>query len=251
MESGPNVTAYVLIIAAMSLMAVGIIVFAYIYNKRQLSHQIDMQQLRIDKNQELLEASFESSERERKRIAAELHDDINNRLTLLKYGMAGTEMKKETEVEVYGQIDDTIERIRQISRNLMPPTIERLGLVEALHQLFEDTGKNTGLQVQIDLPDRMKVSNPQYALGLYRICQELLNNTIKHAEASIVELKLSHSNGKLNFEYSDNGKGMDLNANQVGVGLRSIESRVEQIRGEFKWESSPGNGVRLNINCEV
>jgi signal transduction histidine kinase len=251
MESGPNVTAYVLIIGAMSLMAVGIIVFAYIYNKRQLSHQIDMQQLRIDKNQELLEASFESSEQERKRIAAELHDDINNRLTLLKYGMAGAQMDKDAEAEVYGQIDDTIERIRQISRNLMPPTIERLGLVEALHQLFEDTGNSTGLEVELWLPQGMKFSNPQYELGLYRICQELLNNTIKHAEARKVALKLEQSDGALVFEYTDDGKGMDLKSHKVGVGLRSIESRVEQIRGSYHWDSSPGEGVRLVINCEV
>lgn len=235
----------------MSLMAVGIIIFAYIYNRRQLGHQLEVKQLKIEKNQELIDASFESSEQERKRIAAELHDDINNRLTIMKYGLAGANMPKEVETEVYHQIDDTIERIRQISRNLMPPTVERLGLREALHQLFEDFSSSTGLKYNVNINEELKMSSHQRALGLYRICQELLNNTHKHAEANEVNLRIELHENRLLFRYSDDGVGMDVDRLSGGVGLRSIESRVELLRGDFKWESSPGKGVSLTVNCKI
>lgn len=235
----------------MSLMAVGIIIFAYIYNKRQLGHQLEVKQLKIEKNQELIDASFESSEQERKRIAAELHDDINNRLTIMKYGLAGANMPKDVEEEVYHQIDDTIERIRQISRNLMPPTVERLGLREALHQLFEDFSSSTGLAYDMNIDKQLSMSSHQRALGLYRICQELLNNTHKHAQASRVELNVVVQDTGLMFRYADDGLGMDVDRLSGGVGLRSIESRVELLRGNFEWQSSPGKGVSLTVNCEV
>lgn len=204
-----------------------------------------------------LNTMLEAQELERKRLAAEIHDGIGPILSTVKLNLAAIESTLEsTDKELgvkfrqsYQMIDEAADDLRSISHNLMPRILSDFGLIEALTALCEkvDTTKKISVVfIQTNMENRF---NQIVELGLYRICQELINNTLKHAGANKITLQLIHKGDHILLMYEDDGKGFDLMELKPGLGLLNIENRAKALAGEMHIDSQPNKGMTATIEA--
>ncbi len=204
-----------------------------------------------------LEATVEAQEKERSRIAKDLHDDIQVTLASakMKMNMMRNLLKKQgldasLTAEPVELVQDAIESVRNISKDLMPVTLERLGLVTALRELFSKTDQGEELHTTAEVTGTVYRLAFSRELAVYRVCQELLANSLKHADATVISLHLHFEEAALVVTYTDNGKGFDTTkqaVNSSGLGFRNMEIRISLASGTFIYESVPGQGCRFVI----
>ncbi|MFV0606014.1 MAG: 7TM-DISM domain-containing protein [Niabella sp.] len=198
-------------------------------------------------------------EKERKRIAQELHDGSGARLATLK--MKLNILKEELEdssnpaigiSNLMHDVDKLHEEIRNISHNLMPKTLSKLGLYPAIDELvnqFKMAAPTTKINYFVKY--RAPHFNEDAKINIYRIIQELLTNVVKHAQATEVTLQLIRHNDKLLISIEDDGVGFDIRNSRRGMGLNSIESRVRVLNGTFLADSHLGNGTFISVFLPV
>jgi signal transduction histidine kinase len=200
-------------------------------------------------------AILNAEEGERKRIAMELHDGLGQLLSAAKLNVAVLEdvADEDDKVAVNNAgllIDQSITDLRQISHNLMPSALIRLGLVAALNDMASkiNSGRKVNMQVvDSGISERLPES---FEIALYRVVQESVNNILKHANARTIHVQLRKTGEAIDLEITDDGKGMPVDAekNSKGIGWDDIRSRVLMFNGRMKLYSQPGEGTRLNIN---
>lgn len=237
--------------------AVFLVFFVVFYQKRMLQKKMETQALESDYQRQLLQSTIESQEKERRRIASELHDGAGAMLSAAKLNLAmigsgviPKEEYAETVKDSKDMLDETIETIRRISKDLLPSSLEQFGLVKAIEELADKlSSSTTKVLFTRSIQSKNCLSKSQQLL-VYRIVQELLNNALKHAEASKITISLKEENPYL-VTVSDNGKGFDLEATKgdikKGVGLYNIENRVSVLGGEVKFSSEKGVGTTIII----
>ena len=200
-------------------------------------------------------AILNAEECERKRIAMELHDGLGQLLSAAKLNVSVLEdvdnEDDQTAVTNAGLlIDQSIADLRQISHNLMPSALIRLGLVAALNDMASKI--NSGRQVKVAINalgiDQRLPEN--FEIALYRVVQESVNNILKHANATNIFIRLSKTGEAIDLEILDDGKGMEKDTENKGkgIGWDDIRSRVSMFNGKMMLYSQPGEGTRLNIN---
>lgn len=200
-------------------------------------------------------AILNAEEGERKRIAMELHDGLGQLLSAARLNVSVLEDVADADdkaaVDNAGLlIDQSITDLRQISHNLMPSALIRLGLVAALNDMAAKI--NSGRKVKVGITssgiDQRLPEN--FEIALYRVVQESVNNILKHANASNIFIRLSKTGEAIDLEISDDGRGMVESAEKSGkgIGWDDIRSRVSMFNGKMKLFSQPGEGTRLNIN---
>lgn len=247
-------------IIAMLLLAVALVVFFVVYQKRLISQQMINQHDREAHQRELLTAAVEVQENERRRIASDLHDDIGSLLSAARLYLrqfdpqaspAENDRVKEESLEIISKI---IQNTRRITHDLLPSELEKFGLFAAAEDLCERINR-TG-QVSMNLVTSKSI---RFALNkevaLYRVLQELINNTLKHAAAENIQVEYFWKQDRLVCRYIDDGKGFDtavvLKRGRAGLGLRNIESRISIIGGILHYESTPGKGLEVSIEVPV
>lgn len=202
---------------------------------------------------------IESQEKERARIASELHDSIGQNLILIKnralLGMGINETESAT--EHFSQISDlssqTISDIREISYNLRPYQLGKLGLTKTISSIFNQVKKGTEIDFSFEIDNIDKTLEPENEIHFFRIVQECLNNTIKHSGAHHVKLIIKTDNEKIRLDFSDDGRGFesakisDIN----GMGFLDLTERINILKGSFNLMSEPGQGVRINISIPI
>lgn len=214
------------------------------------------------KEQEVRAASLlEGQEDERKRLALDLHDGIGQMLTALKLNAEklnenefATEKSKKTLELLKQLINNTISETRTIAFNLMPSVLSDFGIEAALKLLIEQTQKNAPLNVSFDCTLNHKRLEATVEIALYRICQEALANTLKHAHASQVDISLFTHSNFIVFTYQDNGVGFDMrkkNTKNIKNGLRNMEARVRILKGEFKINAQKNKGTGILIKIPI
>ncbi len=225
-----------------------------------LQKKMETQKIETDYQRKLLQSTIESQEKERKRIASELHDGVGAMLsaTKLNLGMItnGTipkEELKEVVCESKDMIDETIDTVRRISKDLLPSSLEQFGLAKALEELTEKlSNQNTHVTFEL-IESKDHTLDVQRQLLTFRIVQELINNALRHSEASLVKVVVKVDDS-FQIVVSDNGEGFDLEATRKdikkGVGLYNIENRVSLLNGEVKFESKEGKGTTISIIFE-
>ncbi len=196
-------------------------------------------------------------ESERRRLARDLHDDTGQALTALKMSLEITRNElpgvadhtAERLNDAVALADDTLEKLRAISHNLRPPTLDTVGLNSALEGLCKGFTQRTQMPVSYVGMDTTKISNP-IDICLYRILQEGLTNCAKHGQASHVEVSLKRNGDVVQLSIQDNGQGFDLadtlsDQNETGIGLIDMQERLESLNGRMNVHSKPGVGARL------
>ena len=196
-------------------------------------------------------------ESERRRLARDLHDDTGQALTALKMSLEITRNELSGDADhtaarlndAVALADDTLEKLRAISHNLRPPTLDTVGLNSALEGLCKRFTQQTQIPVSYAGMDTTAISNP-LDICLYRILQEGLTNCAKHGQASHVEVSLKRNGEVVELSIQDNGQGFDLadtlsDQNETGIGLIDMQERLESLNGRMKVHSKPGSGARL------
>jgi signal transduction histidine kinase len=245
----------------MLLLAMAVIVFFLVYQRRLLAQQEQLQQIKIEQQKALLEASLQTQENERRRIAKDLHDEVGANLSTINLFVKQIEKFVETASKADKMvhktkdlIDTTIHSVRAISKDLLPATLDRFGLVEAAQELCERVNQTDEVEVKFEhqTPEEERLP-PHQELALFRIIQELLNNTLKHAQASQIHLFIHYTSQGLKVIFKDNGVGFDANAllqskdSTKGLGLKNLESRAQVLGASLKYVNPPEGGTQVNI----
>ena len=197
---------------------------------------------------------IEGQEKERARIARDLHDGLGAILTAMKLKL-GNALDETSKEELMGLLDDAINEARNLSRNLMPSVLMDFGLFDALGQLAQSTEKNTGTTIKYSCDcesekSRLKKTKQVY---VYRIAQEALTNALKHADCTEVQLSITEFDDQMNVFIKDNGKGLtdESVSESTGLGFKNIKERTELLNGEVILESDDkGTIVEVNIPIE-
>jgi two-component system NarL family sensor kinase len=214
------------------------------------------QELAALENQQKLSISnalIEGEEIERKRIARDLHDGLGSMLSGLKMhlNISGRE-NNETNPNVNEMLNDSIKELRNISQNLMPESLMKLGLEHALRDLCVS---NSNPQTTIEFQYLVKKTTlPQhFKIMVFRIVQELLNNALKYAKASQILVSCSQNKDFFFITVEDNGIGFDVECteNQEGMGLRNIKNRVAFLSGKLEIDSDPDKGTSAYIELKI
>ncbi len=196
---------------------------------------------------ELLKAYVEGTEKERGRIARELHDDIGSRLGSLKRFIDSKERNEELEK----QIDIICRDVRTMSHQLSPPSIHVSGLRQLVQQVIDETRKQTNIQIEAQYYDLPDLLSGEMVHHIFRIVQEGLNNTLKHAQATEVDLQFFVHDDELVLTIEDNGRGFDTSKHAGGIGIQNMRVRTESLNGIIEISSMIGNGTSIMIRVPL
>jgi two-component system CheB/CheR fusion protein len=205
----------------------------------------------ISEQQQLQKEILEIPVNEQRRIGQELHDGLGQQLTglgLLATSLLNKASKPEHELasKLASGLQDAISQVRALSRGLMPVDIDTEGFMNSLEKLIEDIRLQTNLDIHLKILDRIHIADNTTAMHLYRIVQEALNNAVKHAEASQINVGLGVEGLRGCFLISDNGKGLHTSPKESsGLGLRIMRHRCGLIDADLEVESSPEDGTRI------
>lgn len=240
MENPDDLTTYLLLIVgteAMLLIAVGIILFAVIYQKRMIRINEEKQKMILRHQRNLNESMIRTTELERRRIAADLHDEVGHALLTLRLQLYhGQQPENHRKL-----IDETLETVRRISYDLYPPSLETLGLEVALADLFDPVRKNKiAVETDIRLPE--EGLSTETAVAVFRITKELISNSARYSGADTVRFSLCDENNEIILLFTDNGCGFDSGKSSKGSGLLNIENRVLALQGTSELKSETGQG---------
>jgi two-component system NarL family sensor kinase len=238
----------------MLLLAGGIVLFIVVYQKKLIQQKSAMQAQELAFQQNLLKATVQAQEKTSERIARDLHDQVGGMLSSTRFQLALHMHQGDQPAEglalVKGQIDETLEQVRKISHELIPPTLRKFGLSVALKKLVEKQSlPPEALRLHIQgYQDRLA---PEAETHLYRFAQEALGNALKHAEASHIAIRLQTEPGQLKLSISDDGKGFALPDQHEGprdsLGLLNMASRARLLGGSLDIQAQPGKGSEVSI----
>jgi signal transduction histidine kinase len=219
--------------------------------------EIALREQGIRREKDLSEARMQAEDQQRYEIGQDLHDGVGQMLALINMYVGvirskGTLTKKELK-ELEDAIQKTIEQVRNLSRLLAPPELKDIGLRESIRELINSCSimKKPSFKLEIYPVEDDYNLNMDKKRMVYRVLQELLNNTFKHAEAENVEIKLLFDKKNFYLYYQDDGQGFDQNKIKKGIGLDSIESRIKYHQGTLKLESTPGKGSKTTITLPI
>lgn len=255
----------IIVTLVMLIMAVSIVFFILFHQRRVIKYQLNLQRLKEDQQKLLLRAAIESEEKERKRIAGDLHDEVGAslatvRLYLMQSGKeASIERVNATTANAKQILDDIIQKVRQISHQLSPETLKEFGLQEALGNLAQKVTASGAIQMECRSEGPIPRLSPDKELAIYRIAQELLNNTLKHAGAAHISLTLKTQAESLKFIMQDDGRGFNqqsfetLKSSPNGLGLKNIQSRADILNASINFgERKEGQkGTRMVMEVPV
>jgi len=214
-------------------------------------------QLHQEKKIAVLDAMISGEEKERKRLASEIHDGLSGMIAAIKMQFenlrtGGNNLSKEYDAALEA-LDTTSLEVRRIAHNLMPHILIKYGLIEALTEYINNVRTSSRLNIVFTHAGFANRLSPQIELSLYRSIQELVNNIVKHAKATEVLLQLNFTNGLIMATLEDNGIGIEMEKIKEGkgIGLSNIKSRIEYVGGRFAIHSEKGKGTSVNIELDV
>lgn len=206
----------------------------------------------------VLEAEvLQIAERERERVAADLHDGICQEITGISFNVSALERKLHSRKsrfvpavkKIVADLSDAVAHTRQVARGLSPVVNDGLGLMHALRTLAETTMDLRRIACRFDCAGNVEIADPVIANQLYRIAQEAVTNAVRHARASEIILRLERRGDALRLGVEDDGQGIQKPEASSGIGLRAMHYRARLIGGEVRAEPRAGGGTV--ITCDV
>lgn len=250
---------YILVVSSTGILLLvgGIFSFVLIYQKRILKEHQKQKELDEIYAVKMIEGQLESQERERKRIAADLHDSMGSLLWSAKLNAVFLERSIQYEseqqkayTELMTALDQSLDLVKRIAWDLTPQAFHQAGLSISVAQLCS---RLTSLSLVVSFNENADVIwNDDRALSTYRIIQELVSNCIKHANATIVEITLNWSPNLVEITVMDNGVGLKLSKERTGVGWWNIQQRGKQLHAIIKIGIPPiKNGTQIQIQVPL
>jgi len=202
---------------------------------------------------------IESQEAERKRLAGELHDSLAQNLMIVKNwaliglnSLAADNPAREHLTEISENTSLAIEEVREISRNLRPHQLERLGLTSTIEQMVRNIRSSTDIEFITETDNIDGLLSNESEINLYRVLQECLNNILKHSAATMAWLSIKRTASGAQIICRDNGKGFTPETTSLssGMGLIGIAERVRMLGGRYTVASAPGKGVTISVTID-
>ncbi|KAA3643637.1 MAG: sensor histidine kinase [Bacteroidetes bacterium] len=239
---------YIAIIMVVSaIIAISLLAIYYsVKNKRKLVQMdLKVKENQLDEMMAIQEsntysAMLKGQEKERERIAQDLHDRLGGTLAALKLSLRRPE--NSVGKEDLAIVDEAVNEVRSIAHNLSSGLLQKYGLNEALLQLKQTIERTSGIQLKVYLHQDIALLDQTAILGLYRIVQELVSNTLKHANASEISVQTNSDGNTFNLIYEDNGKGFNPKEVKQGIGLENIKARVKKMNGSLHVDAEKGRG---------
>jgi len=244
------------------LVGLGVLLFTsfllwYRHRQKQKLHAQSIQTLNKQKELATLEALIEGEDFERSRIAKDLHDSVNGNLSAIKHNLSSISQEnlKEYEHQTFNNaiemLDNACEQIRNISHDLVPPSLLNYGLIEALDQYINRINDINLTKITFQHFGKLKPLSKKTETTIYHIIQELLTNIVKHANARKGIVQINANKNVLHITVEDDGKGYDTNAVSHGLGLNNIKSRVQFLNAEMDVKSdAKGTSVVIDIDLK-
>lgn len=232
----------------MVVLTVSLIIFIILHQRRVLRFQNKINKMEQEQQRILLNASIKLQEEERQRLAADLHDDAGPLLATARLYLNENlvNQDKATQLQSIFQarqiIDDTIQLVRNISHSLMPPTLKNFGLESAINDLFQKISGSGAMNASSRFHEYKERLKGEKELVIFRIVQELINNILKHSNASFIHLTQNVHADKFYLRIHHDGRGIvqsdfdKLNKSNVGLGLKNISSRLRLVEGSINFE---------------
>jgi signal transduction histidine kinase len=242
-----------------TLLENSIMAFGLFYGLLEERKNKEMQVLALEAQQtDTLKKLITVQDKERTRIAGDLHDNIGPLLAALKINFRRIVNVKEEQKQLElvqkteNIIDDSILEIRNVAHNLMPKNLSSNGLINTLSGYFEDMEQLYGKKIIFN-HDVQSIFEPELQINIYRIISELVMNAAKHSDADTITVCISSHTKLLSIFIQDNGQGFEVkhNGNKKSLGIQSAESRVRYLKGKFSLKSEPGKGTRVNIEIPL
>ncbi len=229
-----------------------------LYSRRQLQQKNKFQTELNRQRNELFNTVLTTQEKERKRIAQDLHDGLGSVLSAAKLKLSELEDsfsiaggQKEKYAVTLTLLDEAATELRNVAHNIMPATLAKIGLVAALQSIFDSISTYSGLHIRFSAYDMDKRLGEETEVSIYRIILELVNNVVKHAKATEVTVQLIKHPSYINITVEDNGIGFNyaqVTHNASGIGLNNIASRVDYLKGTIDFDSGKGKVTTVFIN---
>ncbi|HKB43027.1 MAG TPA: ATP-binding protein [Chitinophagaceae bacterium] len=232
----------------MVVLTVSLIIFIVMHQRKVIRYQNKLQQMEQEQQKILLNASIKLQEEERQRLAADLHDDAGPLLATARLYLNENlvNQDKATQLQSIFQarqiIDDTIQLVRNISHSLMPPTLKNFGLESAINDLFQKISGSGAINASSRFHEYKERLKGEKELIMFRVVQELVNNILKHSNASFIHLTQNVHGDKFYLRIHHDGRGIvqsdfdKLNKSNVGLGLKNISSRLRVVQGNINFE---------------
>lgn len=254
-----NILNYSLIAAAVALLFICVLIYRVYQNKQKLQ-QHRIAELEIEKQLLATQSLLKGQEDERSRLAKDLHDGLGGLLSGVKLqlgAMKGNLILSEEHGRAFNhalnKLDESIGEMRRVAHNMMPEALMKLGLQQALQDYCDGLSEGQSFVINTEFYGLEKRMEPSVEIVVYRIVQELLNNAVKHAQATSILAQVIRRDENLTITVEDNGKGFEkelLNGLRT-AGLQNIQSRVNYLRGQMDIQSAPGKGTSVHIDCTI
>ncbi|MBL0341325.1 MAG: hypothetical protein IPP71_10525 [Bacteroidetes bacterium] len=240
---------FAVFIASFILLILSALVILLIYNYFRV---------RSAREKDILKAVFQTQESEQNRISEDLHDDIGGKLSALKLQneLLLTDDQNEENRELVKLnselIDRVVKDIRLIVRNQSSKYLLQNGLPSELTSICYQYKKLKGIAIELDIKEFECQLLPDFQVALFRVLQELLHNSIKHSNASLIKIQFIESPDILEINYSDNGKGFETkDVENAGMGMKNIRTRIRLYNGQVTFNSSPGVATLFHFQFEM
>lgn len=254
-----NKTVLILLfgILFMFIMGVTLVAFFYFSKKKIIQKELEKKEIELQHSKKLLQATLEVQEKERKRIAQDLHDDISSKLNVVSLNchlLTMNNLEKEKEAELLTSIVDisgkALENSRRIAHNLFPPVFDKFGLHAGIEELCREFNSTGNVKVRYTNNILFRNDDRERHIHVFRILQELINNSVRHGKATEVNIKFEGDINRIICSYHDNGKGFDTVAieHKKGLGMKNIQSRIDFIKGEIDLFSEINKGTTIKFS---
>jgi len=222
--------------AIMVFFALMIVIFVLVYQRRMYAKHHRIIEMELANQRRLIEAEIKATEREQKRIAQDLHDDTGASLTSLRFHIAKLDDSPEKSA-IDKTLTETTYKVRNVCNELLPYTLEELGLADSLEYMIRRINDDVEIDVNFVLlsDDKSVILEQNEELAMYRIVQELLSNIIKYADASYIDVLLLMKDKRMKLEVVDDGNGIIAMPKDypASFGLQNIMSRLRYINGSM------------------
>jgi two-component system, NarL family, sensor kinase len=256
--SRSNIIKWLLVIAICFLFSI----FYLVFQKNKLKQQKIIAAERITQQQILSKSVLDAEEKERQRIARDLHDGLGQRLSATKLNISGLQsLLNNPSIEqdlllknASTLIDESVKDVRSISHNLLSNGLLKSGLVTAIREFVNQLNHPNGIKINLEIIGLEKRLEFTLENVLYRVLQEVINNIIKHSKARQVNIQIIKHDSELSMVIEDDGIGFDINQillEKKGIGLKNIESRIEFVNGKVFFDSYPGKGTTVNFEVPL
>ena len=251
----------ILFISTLSLAILLLTAIFLFYRKKQIQHKAELDAELASQKELRAKSIIEAEEKERIRIATDLHDGVGQLLSAAKLNLSSLENKinlndasQQTAFQnAISLVDDSVKEVRSVSHNMMPNTLLKLGLASAVKEFVTKIQGTPNLKVNLEIVGLNNRIEQEKETVIYRVIQEVVSNIIKHAKATELTLQIIKHEHELSILIEDNGIGFDTSKinSFEGIGVKNILSRIEFINGAVHFDSVLGRGTTVIIELKT